>query len=85
MRVHRGGGFTKDYLYLTGLKKIYDYYHSGQDLDILLTGKVNLEHKNAIETLQQLGLAKKSQFFNKAYMQNLNENKTLDFILESLK
>ena len=85
MRVHRGGGFTKDYLYLTGLKKIYDYYHSGQDLDILLTGKVNLEHKNAIETLQKLGLAKKAQFFNKAYTQNLNENKTLDFILKSLK
>ena len=27
MRAHRGGGFTKDYLYLTGLKKVYDYYH----------------------------------------------------------
>ena len=26
LRVHRGGGFTKDYLYLTGLKKIYDRY-----------------------------------------------------------
>ena len=85
MRVHRGGGFTKDYLYLTGLKKIYDYYHNKQDLDVLLTGKVNLVHKNAIETLQNLGLAKKSHYFNKAYEQNLNTNKTLDFILESLK
>ena len=33
LRVHRGGGFTKDYLYLTGLKKIYDFY---KDLHILL-------------------------------------------------
>ena len=29
LRAHRGGGFTKDYLYLTGLKKIYDAYHNG--------------------------------------------------------
>ncbi|MBB1489695.1 DUF1704 domain-containing protein, partial [Oceanospirillum sp. D5] len=30
LRAHRGGGFTKNYLYLSGLKKIYDYYHSGK-------------------------------------------------------
>ncbi len=43
LRAHRGGGFTKDYLYLTGLKKVYEHYQNNKDLDNLLTGKVSLE------------------------------------------
>lgn len=85
MRVHRGGGFTKDYLYLTGLKKIYDYHQKGENLKVLLTGKVSLQHKEAIETLQKLGLASDAKYFNKAFLSNHNTNETLTFILASLK
>ncbi|WP_299435999.1 flavohemoglobin expression-modulating QEGLA motif protein [uncultured Aquimarina sp.] len=85
LRVHRGGGFTKDYLYLTGLKKVYDYYYSNQDMDALLTGKVTLENKNAIDRLQQLGLSKKSRHMTDSFTQNLNTNTKLDFILRNLK
>ncbi|NER13416.1 DUF1704 domain-containing protein [Leptobacterium flavescens] len=85
MRVHRGGGFTKDHLYLTGLKKVYDYFHSGQDLSKLLTGKVTLEHKNIIERLQKLGLAEDSKYFTDSFTQNNNTNEKLDFILRHLK
>ncbi len=85
LRVHRGGGFTKDYLYLTGLKKIYDYYHSGQDMNPLFTGKVTLENKDSILRLQELGLANKSKHITDSYSQNLNTNKKLDFILRNLK
>lgn len=85
LRVHRGGGFTKDYLYLTGLKKVYDYYHQGEDLNPLLTGKVTLEDKSAIVRLQQLGLAHKSMHITDSFAQNLNKNKKLDFILANLK
>lgn len=85
MRAHRGGGFTKDYLYLTGLKKVYDYYHKGEDLGLLLTGKVNLEHQGVIKKLLTLGLAKEAIHYNKAFATNDNTNKTLDFILKNLK
>jgi hypothetical protein len=44
LRAHRGGGFTKDYMYLTGLKKIYDAFQNGMDLDLLMGGKVSLEN-----------------------------------------
>ena len=40
LRVHRGGGFTKDWLYLSGLQKIFNYAEAGNDLNILLSGKV---------------------------------------------
>ncbi|WP_298539596.1 flavohemoglobin expression-modulating QEGLA motif protein [uncultured Aquimarina sp.] len=85
LRVHRGGGFTKDYLYLTGLKKIYDYYYSNQDMNTLLTGKVTLENKNVIDRLQQLGLSKKSVHMTDSFAKNMNTNKKLDFILSNLK
>ena len=84
LRVHRGGGFTKDYLYLTGLKKIYDYYKSGQDLSLLLTGKVTLEYLSEIKLLIDGGLAVEPFYRTAAYSENKNTNKTVDFILNNL-
>lgn len=85
LRVHRGGGFTKDYLYLTGLKKIYDFYKAGNDLSPLLTGKVTLEYLEEINSLIDKGLAKPAKHLTGAYLQNNNDNETVDFILENLK
>ncbi|MEC3907929.1 tyrosine/phenylalanine carboxypeptidase domain-containing protein [Tamlana sp. 2201CG12-4] len=85
VRAHRGGGFTKDYLYLTGLKKVYDYYHAGKDLSLLLTGKVTLEYANEIESLINKGLAVPAKHITDAYIENNNTNTTVDFILRSLK
>ncbi|GAA0722068.1 flavohemoglobin expression-modulating QEGLA motif protein [Aquimarina litoralis] len=85
LRAHRGGGFTKDYLYLTGLKKIYDYYHNNEDISLLLTGKVTLENKQHISKLQDLGLASKGLHITDSFAKNLNTNKKLDFILSNLK
>lgn len=85
LRVHRGGGFTKDHLYLTGLKKVYDYVKNGNDLDILLTGKVTLEYKSVIEKMQMLGLATTSNYYTDSYLNTNVENKNFEFILNSLK
>ncbi len=85
VRVHRGGGFTKDYLYLTGLKKIYDYYKQGQDLTLLLTGKVSLEYIETIKDMITKGYAVEAKHVTTAFSTNNNLNKTIDFILHSLK
>ncbi|MDP5229373.1 MAG: flavohemoglobin expression-modulating QEGLA motif protein, partial [Cellulophaga sp.] len=85
MRVHRGGGFTKDRLYLSGLKKIYKRYRREESMDNLLTGKVTMDYEADIEHLQQLGLASPITHHNIAFAKNENENKTLDFILNHLK
>ncbi len=53
VRAHRGGGFTKDYLYLTGLKKVYNYYKQGKDLKHLLTGKISLAYLDSIQSLYE--------------------------------
>ncbi len=85
LRAHRGGGFTKDRLYLSGLQKIYKRYLAEESMENLLLGKVALDFEEPILKLNKLGLVKPSTYTNLAFQQNLNTNKTLDFILNNLK
>lgn len=85
LRAHRGGGFTKDRLYLSGLRKIYKRYQKGESMDTLLTGKVSLQYENQIEHLQSLGLASTITHQNIAYQENKNKSEIVDFILNNLK
>lgn len=85
LRAHRGGGFTKDYMYLTGLKKVYDSFYKNESLDPLLTGKVSLEHTPIIKKWQEEGLATGNSYTNFAFDQNDNQSEKLDFILKNLK
>lgn len=85
LRAHRGGGFTKDRLYLSGLRKIYKRYQREESLDILLSGKVALEDEETIKYLRTLGLAHSITHKSLSFSQKLNTNKTLDFILNNLK
>lgn len=85
MRAHRGGGFTKDRLYLSGLRKIYKRYKKGVPMDTLLSGKVNMEYEQGIQHLFNQGLAQNITHKNVAFFENKNTNKTLDFILNNLK
>ncbi|MDH7912365.1 flavohemoglobin expression-modulating QEGLA motif protein [Winogradskyella sp. SYSU M77433] len=85
LRVHRGGGFTKDHLYLSGLRNVYKYAKKGKDLGVLLTGKVSQDYIPTIKKMQKLGLALPPKYFTDAYITNDNSNPNLDFILKSLK
>jgi len=85
LRAHRGGGFTKDYQYLTGLKKIYDAYHKGTDLTPLMLGKVSMGNESLIEKWKQLGLAQDFKHKNFAFDENNNGDEKLNFILQNLK
>tara|TARA_R110001599_G_scaffold34903_1_gene111325 strand:- start:465 stop:1637 length:1173 start_codon:yes stop_codon:yes gene_type:complete len=85
MRVHRGGGFTKDRLYLSGLKKIYKRHKNGLSMDALLTGKVTMESEATINRFKDLGLANDLTHNNVAFKRNCNKNSSLDFILDNLK
>ena len=85
LRAHRGGGFTKDRLYLSGLRKIYKRYTKGQHMDHLLTGKVSLDYEDQIRYLQSLGLAEDIKYRNQVFKNKQSDNTTLDFILNNLK
>ena len=52
VRTYRGGGLTKDAVYLRGLVQLLDYLKAGGDLDVLYVGKIALEHIEVIRDLQ---------------------------------
>ena len=52
-RVHRGGGFVKDAIYLRGLRRVVDYLGDGGRLETLLVGKIAVDHTPVIEELQR--------------------------------
>ena len=52
MRVYRGGGYTKDFIYLQGLVNVLDYLAAGKQLEQLYIGKITYEHLDFIEELQ---------------------------------
>ena len=52
MRVFRGGGFTKDAVYLRGLTELLEYLGKGGEIEPLLLGKFALEHLPLIEELR---------------------------------
>ena len=85
LRAHRGGGFTKDRLYLSGLRKIYKRYQREQSMDVLLSGKVSLADETHINYLKKLALAQPIAYKCLSFDKRLNTNTTLDFILNNLK
>ncbi|MGV6846491.1 MAG: flavohemoglobin expression-modulating QEGLA motif protein [Lutibacter sp.] len=85
LRVHRGGGLTKDYLYLSGLKKVFNRYHENKSLNTLLTGKVSLDYENTINYLAELGFSKPVKYENYAFKENKNRDEKVAFILNNLQ
>lgn len=52
MRVHRGGGLTKDMVYLRGLIDLLDFLSEGHALEDLFLGKVTIDHMEIVEELR---------------------------------
>lgn len=85
LRVHRGGGFTKDALYLAGLQKIYNRYQSGDSMESLLMGKCSLEYLPAVKRLEEVGLLSPLSYKCKSFDTNNNQDQRVEWILQNLK
>lgn len=53
LRVYRGGGLTKDAIYLRGLRDLLAYLRQGHDLEPLYVGKISLEHVPLVQELRR--------------------------------
>ncbi|CAN5286937.1 flavohemoglobin expression-modulating QEGLA motif protein [soil metagenome] len=58
MRVFRGGGLTKDVVYLKGMLDVMNYIAGPDSIDLLLLGKMNTEQAPLIDELVQRGIVK---------------------------
>ncbi|MFW6327121.1 MAG: flavohemoglobin expression-modulating QEGLA motif protein [Bacteroidota bacterium] len=84
-RTFRGGGFTKDYLYLRGFKKVLRFYNGGQNhLDNLLIGKTSLDYLDIINEMLERKMLIRPRFVTNSFNNPVEKNGTLDYLLKRL-
>src|SRR3546814_19258632 len=79
MRVYRGGGLTKDAVYLKGLLNVIEYIKQGKDISRLLVGKIRQDYLPIIDELMHRQLLTISplrpKFLVKPYIDKIDEIK----------
>jgi uncharacterized protein (TIGR02421 family) len=82
-RVYRGGGFTKDYLYLKGFRDVLNIAKNGS-IDNLLAGKTGLLDFNIVSEIVERGMiVKPESLFDLSYKSS--GDSVMDFIVNSIK
>ncbi len=56
LRAYRGGGFTKDIIYLRGLRDLLSYLQRGHDIEPLYVGKIGLHHMPYVQEMRRRGI-----------------------------
>jgi uncharacterized protein (TIGR02421 family) len=56
LRAYRGGGLTKDAIYLRGLRELLNYLAAGHEIEPLYVGKIALEHVPHVQELRRRGI-----------------------------
>ena len=84
-RIYRGGGFTKDYLYLTGFRDVLKYYGENIDLTNLLVGKTSLQYKNLITEMIDRKLISAPRYKTRAFVHPVPPDPIIEYILQGLK
>ncbi|MCA5004890.1 DUF1704 domain-containing protein [Sphingobacterium sp. WQ 366] len=89
MRVYRGGGLTKDAVYLQGLIELIDYIREGSDIHILTIGKIRKDYIPLIQDLIQRGYLKHPavipRYLSKPYASRLQKIKQEGSIFKLIK
>ncbi|WP_373051496.1 flavohemoglobin expression-modulating QEGLA motif protein [Vibrio parahaemolyticus] len=85
-RVYRGGGLTKDYLYLRGFREVLNAYDKlGDDFSLLLCGKTELKYFDLIRSLVNKGIFTQPKFISPALSTPKQTNPIHRYIVSTLK
>ncbi|ANN27534.1 flavohemoglobin expression-modulating QEGLA motif protein [Vibrio vulnificus] len=85
-RVYRGGGYTKDYLYLRGFREILNAYDQlGDDFNLLLAGKTEIRYFSTIKSLVADGLIQPPKFISPAIAKPAPADPIYKFVANALK
>ena len=82
----RGGGFTKDYLYLSGFEKILKLWKSDIDLSPLLVGKTSIDFYDTIREMIQPEMITRPKYITKGILNPFEQknNSIYEYILTGL-
>ena len=83
-RIFRGGGFTKDHLYLKGFIHILKFYKDGNSIDYLLTGKNSIEYLEVYKEMTSRELAKKPKFITSILSNPVKSKPEVEYIISGL-
>ena len=84
-RVFCGGGFTKDYLYLNGLREVLEYYRSGNPLDNLLIGKTSMSHLPTLNELVERKMLLPPKYMPSVYENPVEPDPILKFVVDGIE
>jgi uncharacterized protein (TIGR02421 family) len=83
-RVYRGGGFTKDFVYLRGFKKILDMYHAKKDLSLLLVGKTSVRYYDLLNELMNRKAISKPKYVSQVIKKGQQKNEIMKYIVKGI-
>jgi len=86
-RIFRGGGFTKDFLYLSGFAKILKFWNAGNSLTPLLIGKTSLSFYETVYEMMERKMIAAPKFITKSFEQPQYQliDPIYEYILSGLK
>ncbi|MEF1310168.1 flavohemoglobin expression-modulating QEGLA motif protein [Vibrio mytili] len=85
-RVYRGGGLTKDYLYLRGFREVLNAYDQlGEDFYLLLCGKTELKYFEQIRSLMNKGIFSRPTLISPALTKPQQTDPIHRYIVSALK
>ena len=83
-RIFRGGGFTKDHLYLKGFIRILTYYKEGKSLEPLLIGKNSIAYLEVFEEMIARKLANPPKYITNILKKPIKCSPQVDYIISGL-
>lgn len=84
-RVYRGGGLTKDYLYLSGFHQMLNSFETHADFQNLLCGKVSFEHLDLVTRLIKKAYLVRPKFISPAIAQPTDIDAIKGFLAHAIK
>jgi uncharacterized protein (TIGR02421 family) len=84
-RIFRGGGFTKDHLYLKGFIRILKLWEAGKSLNPLLLGKNSIQYYDIYKEMIARELAKSPDFITSILSNPVKSKKEVEFVISGLR
>ncbi len=84
VRVHRSGGFTKDYLYLRGVSEALNLHRAG-DISALYVGKTGFDYLPLLDELITRGMIKQPLFVPEYLKEPKQVSGILDYLVSSIR
>lgn len=83
-RVFRGGGFTKDFLYLRGFRRAITLYNKNSNLSSLFIGKTSFKLKTITDELLERKIIPQPKYIPVAFKNPKKSDPVLSYIVQSI-